>query len=233
MSATVKRALLKRHDYPSREALAEALAGGVAAVLAGGIATRGRATLAVSGGSTPGPFFRHLSNEPIEWGNVTVLPVDERLVHPGHERSNARLIAEHLLVGRAAKARFAPMGERAGRLGFPDDASLALEGIDAIDAVILGMGADGHTASFFPGGDALEEATDPAAPLPVMPIRTPDQPEARATLTMPWIARARFLALHIEGAEKRDVFERAVAGEDLPVGRVLAHAPRLDVFWTG
>ena len=226
-------ATLKRHDYPTREALAEALAGGVAAVLAGGIGTRGHATLAVSGGSTPKLFFEHLSNEPIEWSNVTVLPVDERLVHPDHERSNARLIRENLLVGRATKARFAPMGERAGRLAFPDDATLALEGEEAIDAVILGMGADGHTASFFPDGDALEEATDPDAATTVLPIRTPDQPEARATLTMPWIAGARFLALHIEGAEKRDVFERVVAGEDLPMGRVLRHAPKLDVFWTG
>ena len=226
-------ALLKRHDYPSREALAEALAGGVAAVLAGGIATNGHATLAVSGGSTPKLFFEHLSDEPIEWRHVTVLPVDERLVHPDHERSNAGLIRRSLLVGRAAKARFAPMGERAGRLAFPDDASIALEGMDAIDAVVLGMGADGHTASFFPDGDALEEATDPAASATVLPIRTPGQPEARATLTLPWIAGARLLALHIEGDEKRAVFERVIAGEDLPIGRVIAHAPRLDVFWTG
>lgn len=224
---------ITRRDYPSREALAEALAGGVAAVLAGGIATNGRATLAVAGGTTPGLFFERLSNEPIEWRAVTVMPVDERLVHPDHERSNARLIREHLLVGRAAKARFAGMGERAGRLAFPDDASLALEGVTAIDAVILGMGADGHTASFFPRGDALEEATDPAASVPVMPIRTPDQPEARATLTMPWIAGARLLALHIEGAEKRAVLERVLEGEDLPMGRVIRHAPKLEVFWTG
>ena len=225
-------ATLKRHDYDSREELAEALAGGVAAVLAGGIGTSGRAILAVSGGSTPKLFFEHLANEPIEWSNVTVLPVDERLVHPDHERSNARLIRENLLVGRAGKAKFAPMGERAGRLAFPDDASLALEGVETIDVAVLGMGTDGHTASFFPGGDALEEATDPAAALPVMPIRAPDQPEARATLTMPWIAGARLLALHIEGAEKRSVLERALAGEDLPIGRVVRHAPKLDVFWT-
>lgn len=222
---------IRRRDYPTREALAEALASGVAAVLAGGIATNGRALLAVSGGSTPGLFFERLAREPIDWSAVTVLPVDERLVHPAHERSNARLIGERLLVGPAAKARFAAMGERDGRLAFPDDATLAVEGT-TIDALVLGMGADGHTASFFADADAYDEATDVEAPTPVMPLRTPSQPEVRATLTMPVIAAARFVALHIEGDEKRAVLERAVGGEALPIGRVLAAVEALEVFWT-
>ena len=226
MSATVKR-----HEYRSREQLAEALAGGVAAVLAGGIGMDGRARLAVSGGSTPKLFFAKLSNEPIEWNNVTVLPVDERLVHPAHERSNARLIREHLLVGRAGRALFAPMGERDGRLEAGEDEATLAVGDASIDALILGMGTDGHTASFFADADAYDEATDPGAERSVLPIRTPSQPEARITLTMPVIVGARFLALHIEGEEKRGVFERALAGDDLPIARVLADADEIALFW--
>lgn len=226
-------ARVKRHEYGSREDLAEGLASGIAAVLAGGIAMDGTATLAVSGGSTPDLLFDHLSREPIEWGAVTVLPVDDRLVHPAHERSNARLIRERLLVNSAAAANFASMGERDGRLSIADDeASVAVAGAERIDAIVLGMGTDGHTASFFADGDSYREATDPGGAVPVLPIRTPGQPEARITLTMPVILRARFLALHIEGEAKRDVFERALAGDDLPMARVLAHAEEINLFWT-
>ena len=224
---------IARHDYGSREELAAALASGVAAVLAGGVATNGRALLAVSGGSTPKLFFEHLADEPIDWAGITVLPVDDRLVHPEHERSNARLIRETLLVGPAAAAHFAPMGERDGRMAVRDDeAALAVMGAERVDALVLGMGTDGHTASFFADGDAYGDATSPAARAPVLPIRTPSQPEGRITLTMPVIARARFLALHIEGAEKREVFERAVDGADLPVSRVLTNVDEIAVFWT-
>ena len=225
-------ARIKRHEYGSRDDLAEALASGVAAVLAGGVAMDGQALLAVSGGSTPKLFFQRLAREPIEWGNVTVLPVDERLVHPDHERSNARLIRENLLVDGADEANFAAMGERNGRIAIrEDEAYLAVEGAERIDALILGMGTDGHTASFFADGDSYDEATAPDAPSPVLAIRTPSQPEARITLTMPVITNARFLALHIEGDEKREVFERALNGADLPIARVLANAEEIALFW--
>ena len=248
-------AALARHDYATRDDLASALASGVAAVLAGGIATSGRALLAVSGGSTPALFFEHLAREPIDWAKVVVLPVDDRLVHPAHERSNAKLIREHLLVDAAAAARFAPMGERDGRMALADDEATLAIGGEPVDALVLGMGGDGHTASFFADGDSYDEATDPTCPVAVLPLRTPSQPEGRITLTMPVILGARFLALHIEGDEKRDVLARAVseaqggargkargevrgeAGDapgaaGLPIARVLRHAPSIEVFWT-
>ena len=226
-------ARVKRHEYGSREELAEALASGVAAILAGGTSTNSRALLAVSGGSTPDLLFERLSREPIDWASVTVLPVDERLVHPEHPRANARLIRERLLVNAAQPARFAQMGERDGRIAIErDEASLAVSGSDGIDALVLGMGTDGHTASFFADGDSYDAVTDPRCPVPVMPLRTPSQAEARMTLTMPAILSARFLALHIEGEAKREVFESAVEGADLPISRVLAEADEIALFWT-
>lgn len=226
------------HRYQTREALAEALATGVAAVLAGAIATRGSATLAVSGGSTPKRFFERLAEADIDWRNVRVTLVDERWVPETNERSNAAMLRRHLLKNGAAEARFVPLymdtptpedaltdlGERFQRLARP------------FDAAILGMGTDGHTASFFPGADNLAAATDPATNDPVVAIRAPGAGEPRVTLTLPLLVDAHLLALHIEGEEKLAVYETALkdgATTDLPIRAVL-RAPRtepLNVFW--
>ncbi|KKN94406.1 hypothetical protein LCGC14_0187530 [marine sediment metagenome] len=226
------------HRYQTREALAEALATGVAAVLAGAIATRGSATLAVSGGSTPKRFFERLAEADIDWRNVRVTLVDERWVPETSERSNAAMLRRHLLKNGAAQARFVPLymdaptpedaltdlGERFQRLARP------------FDAAILGMGADGHTASFFPDADNLAQAIDMATNEPVVAIRAPGAGEPRVTLTLPLLVDARLLALHIEGEEKLAVYETALkdgAATDLPVRAVL-RAPRtepLNVFW--
>jgi len=226
------------HRYRDGDALAEALAVGVAAVLAGAIATRGTATLAVSGGSTPKRFFERLSQAEIDWPNVNVLLVDERWVPASSDRSNAALVADKLLKNRAAAAHFIPfyldaetpedaredLAERFRRLARP------------IDAAVLGMGTDGHTASFFPGGDNLDAAIDPQTTEPVVAMRAPGAGEPRVTLTLPMLVEARLLAIHIEGEEKLAVYEKALAGgpvEELPIRAVL-EAPRKDpanVFW--
>ena len=221
------------HSYGNRDQLAEALAAGVAAVLAGGIATRGRASLAVSGGSTPSLFFAHLAQADIDWRAVTVFLVDERYVPDDHERSNARLVRGNLLFGPAEKAGFVPVWRPGITVGTAaEEVEIALRAFeDGVDALILGMGTDGHTASFFEKGDTYERVTDPACGELVLPVRTPEQPETRVTVTMPVIKQARFLALHIEGDEKRDVFEKARRGEDMPITRVLNAVGELQYFW--
>ncbi|WP_182086822.1 6-phosphogluconolactonase [Aureimonas sp. ME7] len=229
---------IREHDYPTREALAEALATGVAAVLAGGIATRGSAVLAVSGGSTPKRFFAALANVDLEWAHVTVCLVDERWVSETSDRSNTRLVRENLLTGRAAAAHLEPI--------FVDGPSAA-EAEDALsarfsalprpfDAAILGMGNDGHTASFFPGADRLPQAIDPNGPHRVIAIEAPGAGEPRVTLTLPFLLEARFLALHIEGEDKRATLQRACGKgpvEDMPVRSVLRgeRAEPLQIFW--
>ncbi|ALN72315.1 6-phosphogluconolactonase [Aureimonas sp. AU20] len=229
---------IKRHDYETREALAEALAAGIAAVLAGGVATQGSAVLAVSGGSTPKLLFRHLSEAEIDWAKVTVILVDERWVPETSERSNARLVRENLLRGRAAEAHLEPFYiEGLDALEAVGELSARFGGLPhPFDAVILGMGTDGHTASFFPGGSRLSTAIDPAYPEAVIAMEAPGAGEPRVTLTLKRLAEARFLALHIEGEDKREVLERALGegpAEDMPVRAVL-RAPReepLQVFW--
>ena len=222
-------------SFPSREALAESLADAVADALAGALATRGRALLAVSGGSTPKRFFETLSRKPLAWANVIVTLVDERFVPPSSDRSNARLAREHLLVGEARHARFIPLYNDAGSVeaaAARAQAALALFG-PSLDAAILGMGTDGHTASFFPDAENLAMLLDPANRTLVEPVHAPSAGEPRLTLPLARLVEARFLALHIEGAEKRAVLEKALLpGSKLPVSAVVEHAPSpLRVYW--
>lgn len=223
------------HD--SRAHLADALADRVAAVLGDGIAARGRASLAVSGGSTPGLFFDALSTRALDWDKVDLTLVDERFVPPEHPRSNHALVAARLLQNKAAKARFVPLYHPAADAEAA--ARLAGEATDRIakpfDVVILGMGNDGHTASFFPGGNHLAAALDASQPQPVLTMEADGAGETRLTFTLARLSHARLLALHIEGAEKRSVLEKAANGRDeaeMPVRAMLRRAgTEIEIYW--
>jgi 6-phosphogluconolactonase len=223
------------HEFASREELAGALASVVADVLRAAIEKRGNALFAVSGGNTPGMFFRELSRQELDWDNVTVTLVDERFVPEDSPRSNARLVRENLLQGKAAAARFAGLFSDASTV--EDAAESAGKRLSRpslpLDAVILGMGTDGHTASFFPDAGNLESLLDLSAGAIVAPVHAASGGEPRLTLTLARILEAGFVALHIEGAEKRHVLEAALGGEaHLPVGAVLERAPQpVQVFW--
>lgn len=201
------------HVFESREALALQLAQDVAAVLKTG------STLAVSGGTTPKLFFEKLSQMDAAWADVTVTLVDERLVPESHERSNARLVRAFLMQNKAAAARFMPISAS----------------VPPLDVVILGLGNDGHTASFFPGGDKLMQAIDPATAARVIEINAPGAGEPRLTFTLPVLMAAKHVMLHIEGPEKRAVLDRALEDgpvEDMPIRAVLRAATPLTVYWS-
>lgn len=223
--------------FPDAAALAEALAGHVADALAHRIANGARAALAVSGGRTPQRFFAALSARRIDWQSVDVTLVDERWVGEESDRSNARLVREHLLRGPAAAARFVPLYSDAEPT--PEMARATVESRIAamplpFSAVVLGMGEDGHTASLFPEGDRLDAALDPAGLRRIETMRARAAGEPRITLTLPAIVQADALALHIEGDGKRRVLQTALATRTVtaPIAAVLArsvHPPT--VFW--
>jgi 6-phosphogluconolactonase len=225
-----------RRTFGSKDELAIALADAVAENLKAGVAARGSAALAVSGGSTPARFFRALSDRlDIDWSKVTVTLVDERWVDESSDRSNARLVKANLLQGPAAAAAFVPLYQGGAE---PDAAgiaraSAAIAAIPVLDAAILGMGNDGHTASFFPGGDTLEAALTTGEP--VIAIRAPGAGEPRVTLTLARIVDAQALYLHIEGNEKAEVLDKALGDgdiADMPVRAVLRQEQRpVTVFW--
>jgi len=163
---------IARHDFSTPEALANALADHVAAALTARLSRTDRAALAVSGGRTPTRFFAALAQRPVEWARVDVTLVDERWVGEDSDRSNAALVRQHLLQGPAAAASFVPL-----HIGVPtpeDGMAQVTARIAALAqpfaAVVLGMGDDGHTASFFPGGDRL--VCGPAEAMPIRAVLT-------------------------------------------------------------
>jgi 6-phosphogluconolactonase len=226
------------HNFTDGHALATALAERVADRLRAGLLERDFALLAVSGGRTPLHFFDLLSRASLDWSRVQVTLVDERWVDENDPRSNARLVREHLLQHAAASAAFVPLytGMATPEEGQPE-ASRRIHALPLpFDAVVLGMGPDGHTASFFPGGDQLAAALDPNLPTGVLPMRAPGAGEPRITLTLPTLLQTRHLFLHIEGQDKREVLAQARLGlgeaAHYPVRAVLARSPvPADVYW--
>jgi len=225
------------HEFSDGAALAEALADRVAGVLADAVAERGAASIAVSGGSTPKAFFKALSARDLDWARVTVTLVDERFVPADNPRSNHLLVAENLLQGKAAAARFVPLYHAAASAGAAADLASAetAEIGQPFDVVVLGMGTDGHTASFFPGGDRLAEAISAKTPRGVITMEADGAGETRLTLTFASLEDARLLVLHIEGQGKRDVLAAAEADgpeADMPVRAVLRRTETpVDIYW--
>lgn len=212
-----------RQAYPDRDTLMRDLAELVADQLRAAHASKDRATLAVPGGTTPGPFLEALSQADLAWQDIRVMPTDERMVSELSARSNARLIRETLLRGKAAAADFVDMydpirGARRSRV------AAALP----IDVAVLGMGTDMHTASLFPGAPELAAALADDAP-EILEIHAPGQPEARLTLTARVLRAASVIHVLITGADKLEALERALGDgpvAEAPVRAVLtAPAP--------
>ncbi|WP_242512368.1 6-phosphogluconolactonase [Pseudolysobacter antarcticus] len=224
--------------FDSAATLANALAQSVADDLRRGLSARNTAVLALSGGTTPREFLRELSQQALDWSRVTVTLVDERWVGPDDERSNARLLRENLLKNRATNALFVPLYCDAPdpETGLPRIAARIAALPLPFDAVVLGLGEDGHTASFFPGGDHLAHALDVHGTAQVLSMRAPDAGEPRITLSMPTVLNARAVYLHIQGDKKRAVLAQVVAAQGAlatsPMRVVLDHATSpIQVFW--
>lgn len=208
-----------------REQLARQLAEAVAEALRTDLEHHDQALLVVSGGSTPVPFFTALAACRLPWERVQITLADERWVAETADDSNARLVREHLLRGPAAAATFVPLTSEHAT---PEEGcDVVAERVEALawpaSVVILGMGGDGHTASFFPDSRELDLAltTDSAA----VAVRTPSQPQPRITLSAGHLHRARRHVLHITGGDKRAVLARALVGDDvreLPIRAFLA-----------
>jgi 6-phosphogluconolactonase len=227
-----------RRSFGTREDLALTLAEAVVGHLNDGIAARGVASLALSGGSTPARFFSVLGKrKDVDWSKVTVTLVDERWVPETSDRSNALLVNEKLLQGPAAVAHFVPLysgGETPDAAAIARTDALVATVPTPFDAVILGMGNDGHTASFFPGGDNLAEALTGDGP--AIAIVAPGAGEPRVTLVLKRLLMASGLYLHIEGEEKAATLEKAMAEgpvEDMPIRAVLRQSQTpLTIFWS-
>ena len=214
--------IVARNNFQTPETLASRLAANVAASLRQALAANGKATLAVSGGTTPQKFFETLSMQKLDWSHVIITLVDERQVDETSPRSNARMVKASLIQNEAAQAQFVPL--------FQNQLASA---IADFDVVILGMGDDGHTASFFPGGDTLVEALSDSAP-PLLAISAPGSGEPRLTFSLAKILAAKEIILHIQGADKAATLAQALDGGDvlqMPVRAVLRSAKEVEIYW--
>lgn len=217
--------------FPSRDEAMQAAASRLAEALQRGIDERGAACAALSGGSTPGPAYERLAQFKLDWSKLTFVLVDERFVPPGDSGSNEamirRALAPALAQGATLLPLYAPTATAADAAAIADAHYRNL----GIDMALMGMGEDGHTASWFPGGPA--DALDPANPRAVVAVNAPGARGAseRLTLTYAAIARARCTMLLITGDAKRAVLERALNRRNAPVAKLFELSPQPDVIW--
>jgi 6-phosphogluconolactonase len=217
-------------DYDTAAEMVDAVAEDIGFAIGSALDARGTALIALPGGKSPAPIFERLADAVLDWNRVTIIPTDERVVPADSPLSNVAMIARYFL----------PQGARLLPIVVGDTKDYRSAGATADtrlaelqwppDLIWLGVGADGHTASIFPGPD-LEEALggpETRRVVGVMPDPLPaEAPVARVTLSRPAILSARALLLTLSGKEKRKVVKRALKEGQLsptPIGRVLAEA---------
>lgn len=217
---------MKIQEYADRDMLAINVANALAGELENSLLVHETASFAVPGGTTPGPIFDMLASTELDWARVHVLLTDERWVDESSDQSNARLLRTRLLTSRAASATFTPYFQVDKSV---QDAATALSGQLApqmpLSVLVLGMGADMHTASLFPGAEGLVAAMASDAPL-VAPISVPGHNVDRITLTAHVLDGALSKHLVIYGDEKRAALEKSLSlpPEKAPIAAVLSGA---------
>ena len=227
-------------EFENNAHMAARLADVIEAQLARGIAEHGQASFAVSGGSTPEGLYKVLSTRAIDWSKVSVVLVDERWVAPGEQGSNETFVRNSLMQHDAALAKLVGLWA-----DFPTPAA----GLEAVrerfekvatpfDAVVLGMGGDGHTASWFPHAEGLDAALngdDQLVAVNAIQSEVTGAHTQRITLSLSAIKEAGFIGLLMAGAGKRAAYEKAIAGgdvADMPVRAILDARPDLWACWS-
>lgn len=226
------------------QSLAENLAGELVIKINEAIDVNGQAVIALSGGSTPKPLFNVLAAHDIDWTKVVVTLVDERWVPESHSLSNAAFMREHLLGKLPSEPRFVPLYQAAQTVNASFELVLAdyfsatgsnQAAPKAFDVVILGMGSDGHTASFFPDADNVEQLVSLETNERLLSCHSLSTQVERITWSLPVLLNTSYLALHFTGRSKLDVFEQALNGSDiaeLPIrGAIFQDRTQLNVYY--
>ena len=213
-----------RRTYPNADALAHAAGVELLRLARESIAQRGVFTLALSGGSTPKKLYALLANDPafreFPWDKTQLFFGDERHVPPDHQDSNFLMTKNTLLTSKhvpeshlhRVHAELPEASESASdyevelRAFFSEDK--CLQGFPRFDAVLLGMGPDGHTASLFPGSKGLEETKRWVISNWVEKFKTD-----RITFTFPALNAARNVLLLVAGADKTEMLHEVLVSK--------------------
>lgn len=221
------------HQGADQASLAEHLAGEITVIIAQSIRQRGVAVVALSGGSTPKLLFQALANSDIDWSKVVITLVDERWVDESDDLSNGAFLKRYLLNHISSDVRFAPLYFPAETVGESCDQVLqnycqvtdsSIDALHHFDIVILGMGNDGHTASFFPDADNIAHLVSDESTEHLLTCSSPSTQVERITWSLPMLLNSQFLALHITGQKKQTVFQQAsLVGKatELPIRSVI------------
>ncbi len=224
------------HEFKSPNELNEEFAKQILMILGEAIERNGKATLAVSGGSTPKPLFKALSEKDFAWNQVQVTLVDERWVSNDHNDSNTKLVHENLLVNYAKEAEFVSVTTtESDPVNAEQTISQRFDSMaDAFDIIILGMGEDGHTASLFPCSEQIEGGLDLSRELSAIATAPTTAPHQRMSMSLAKIIKAKHVFLHLVGAKKRDVLEDAIQNFkeiEKPIKAVVSHT-NVDLMWS-
>jgi len=212
--------------FPDRKRLFTALCHDFQDRLAEIIRKRRKASLALAGGTTPGPLYDALSNALLPWEKVSITVTDERWVSPEDPASNEYLVRDLLMRRRAVGATFLPLKtNHAKASGGAGIAEKRIAPIMPFDICLIGMGPDGHIASLIPGAEGYAAAADPTTTKKLAGIHAPGaagSPE-RMTLTIPGLLSSRRIVVLFMGQDKMNVFNEAKAGEgNSPLKELLA-----------
>lgn len=228
------------HIADSAEGYVSEAAEAIRLCLEDALLARGKASLLVSGGSSPKPVYDALSRTALDWENITVSLIDERWVPEGADGSNASFIKETLLQNGAMKAKFVPLvnDSPSAKDSAPDMAKIFDKNFpEAVDVCVMGMGTDGHTASWFPGSDTLDQALEIERAESLVWQDASGQGggsgfDDRITVSLPIVMRARNVFLLIPGMAKKTVWEESADKEihEAPVTTLRAAESRLHVY---
>lgn len=219
--------------FRARNLANEALANALFAAAQSAILEGRRARIALSGGSTPEPAYKEFASRNLDWEKVDIALVDERWVDIDDDGSNEKML-RRAFSGTKANIISMKNGAKTPFLGVAEVEKI-YSTLRPFDAIVLGMGNDAHTASWFPNSEGLAQILDANCPQSVAAIDASQSDVGKAyplriTLTLPPIKEAKMVLLLIFGEEKREVLNSALIGEAELVPIKIAHIAAQDSF---